>query len=246
LLGSAEDRRRKVACGVSVEKADHLQAVLRMRLDLAEDEASLVAAADDQRAARRHHTREDPAADRSASDRDEDERRTHEEERLDGRVNPPVEEVVDRLRDDQVPQRADQQRVQEVADLVEARDGDPQVVVVVELVRREDAEPDDGCGDPEHDEEPGVRRDRRKRRDAVGDGVRRRVRDEERQEVDACEHPGPATAEPARRSERRRTTGGLRPGAHSVLLFLELGIKRLAGGHRVQTRRGSPIFVGQI
>ena len=94
--------------------------------------------------------------------------------------------------------------MEEVADLVEARDRDLQAVVLVEVIRREDAGPDDRSGHRDEREEPGRRRHGRQRRDVRRDDVGRRVRDRRARRVPDREHPGAPAAQPCRRDERRR------------------------------------------
>ena len=186
-----------------------------MRLDLAVDEERLVAAADDQRPARLHHAREDPAADRAARDRNQQQRDAEEDEGLDRRVDPPAEEVVDTLREEQVAERADEHRVEEVARLVEARDRDLEAVVVVEVVGGEDRQPDERRRDGDESEEPRRARHRRQRRDPVGDQVRDRVRQREHRQVAQRED---ARASPAQtvlpRRRRRRANCRIHSSAH--------------------------------
>ena len=217
LGGRADDRLRQpvVLLPLGAEEADDLEPVLRMRLDLAVDEARLVTAADDERAARLHHAREDPAPDRPARDRNQHERDAEEDEGLDRCVHPPAEEVVDALREEQVAERPDEHRVEEIARLVEARDRDPEAVVVVEVVGREDGQPDERRRDGDETEEPRRARDGRQRRDPVGDQIRDRVREGEHRQVTEREDaraPSPQTVLPRRR--RRRANCRIHSSAH--------------------------------
>ena len=206
---------RVVLLALGAEEADDLEPVLRVRLDLAVDEQRLVAAADDQRPPRLHQAREDPAPDRPARDWNQQQRDAEEDEGLGRRVHPPAEEVVDPLREEQVAERADEHRVEEVARLVEARDRDLEAVVVVEVVRGEDRQPDERRRHGDEGEEPGRARDGRQRRDPVGDQIGDRVREREHREVAEREDaraPPPQPVLPRRR--RRRANCRIRSSAH--------------------------------
>ena len=167
-------------------------------------ELRLGAAADDERASRLHQAREEPASNGAAGERDEDEGRDQEQRRLDRRVDPPAGKMPQALGEDQEEQRPGEHRVEDVAHLVEARDGDLQAVVLVEVVRGEDRDPDRHSDDRESDQEPGRRRDRRQVANPIRDGVSRDVRDQERDEIPSGKDPGPPTLESDSRCRYRR------------------------------------------
>ena len=217
LGGGADHRLRqpRVLLALGAEEADDLEPVLRMRLDLPVDQQRLVAAADDERAARLHHAREDPASDRATRDGDQDQRDPEEDEGLGRGVHPPVEEVVDTLREEQVAKRADEHRVEEVSRLVEARDRDLEAVVVVELVRGEDRQPDERRRHGDEREEPRRARDGRQRRDPVGDQIGDRVGDREHREIAEREDARASPPQPVLpRRRRRRANCRIRSSAH--------------------------------
>ena len=213
LVGPAEDRRRRLGV-VAVEEAHELEAVLGMRLDLALHEPSLRPTADHERAPRRHHARKDPASDRAADDGHEQQSGGEEERGFDRGVDPPVEEERDALGEDQVRQRAGQHGVEEIPHLVEAGNGDPQVVVLVQVIRGERSDPHERSRHGDQEEKPPRRRHRRKRAQLVGDEVREDVRRREREEIADDQHPRAPTLQPRSTRRPRPAPDILQPSTH--------------------------------
>ena len=138
LVGAAEH----VGAGrVVIDEADELEAVLRVRGDLALERAPDVAGAHDQRAAGRHDARQQPRPHDPAQHGHCDHRQPEEHQRLERGVDEDVEALLEPLADDQQHQRTRQQRVEEVGHLVEAGRRDRARLALVEPVGREDREP---------------------------------------------------------------------------------------------------------
>ena len=191
-----------------------------MRADLALDHLADVTAAHDQRAARLHDGREDPAAHGAPHQQDQRQRCAEEDRRLDREEHLRAHHAAQDLAQDQEDQRAGQQRVKEIAELVEGRERDAAPLALVEVVDGEDRDPGGQREHGERDDQP-QRRDQRRRCDRLGDPVGERDSSGERDAVDADEDPRaparevPAPLEGARgavqlRGERDRHAAGAR------------------------------------
>ena len=191
--GSSDGRPR---IGVSppaglalVDEADELEAVLRVRADLALDDLADLTGPDDQRAARVHDGREHEAPDRASRQQHEWERGGQEHRRLDREVDLGAHHAAQNLACDQEQQRACEEGVKQLADLVERGQRDAAVLALVEVVDGEDRDPDRQRQGGERHRQP-RRRDHRGRCDRLGDPVRDREGGRYREGVGGDEEPG--------------------------------------------------------
>ena len=180
-----------------VDEADELEPVLGVRLDLALDQVADGAGADDHGAAGPHDRGQGPRAQRAAERRDQHQRDPEHHQRLERRVDRQVEALADALADHEQHERAREQRVEDLAHLVEAVRRDRPRLALVEAVRGEQEDPADGAGRPQRGEQP-VRRDERRRADLLGQQVHAQVRDLDRDQVGDHQEPDAPAHQPTR------------------------------------------------